>query len=144
MSCTNGGRSSNKYICFITLTLTHPSPFNRQRKSRAKDPTNPRIPSIKIPLRIKGVVRNKWGGIIRTCGIDGCEYKIGNPNHMKSHKAAKHNVNVRWFSCDQAGCDYKAKQVRSEAAVKFNLSIIFTHNFNTKCYMYAGVKSEGT
>ena len=90
-----------------------PAPSNRQRKSRAKDPTNPRIPSIKIPLRIKGVVRNKWGGIIRTCGIDGCEYKIGNPNHMKSHKAAKHNVNVRWFSCDQAGCDYKAKQVRS-------------------------------
>ncbi|GMH99959.1 hypothetical protein TrVE_jg4696 [Triparma verrucosa] len=104
-----------------------PAKVKIQRKSRAKDPTNPRIPSIKIPLRIKGVVRNKWGGIIRTCGIDGCEYKIGNPNHMKSHKAAKHNVNVRWFSCDQAGCDYKAKQasnLKGHKATKHGINVI--------------------
>ncbi|GMI05541.1 hypothetical protein TrLO_g11649 [Triparma laevis f. longispina] len=31
---------------------------------------------------------------------------------MKSHKAAKHGINVVWFSCDQDNCNFKAKSAR--------------------------------
>ncbi|GMH72678.1 hypothetical protein TrST_g12103 [Triparma strigata] len=57
-----------------------------------------------------GLARDKWGNIIRTCGIAGCQYKTGNTTNMKNHKAAKHGIDVVWFSCDQDGCDYKVKQ----------------------------------
>ncbi|GMH58823.1 hypothetical protein TrLO_g7995 [Triparma laevis f. longispina] len=61
---------------------------------------------------VEGVERDKRGNIIRTCGIDGCEYKTGQTGSMKSHKAAKHGINVVWFSCNQENCDYfKAKLV---------------------------------
>ena len=30
--------------------------------------------------------------------------------HMKTHKAAKHGINVVWFSCDQDYCDFKSKR----------------------------------
>ena len=57
-----------------------------------------------------GLVRDKQGKIIRTCGIAGCQYKTGGTTNMKNRKAAKHGIDVVWFSCDQVGCDYKAKQ----------------------------------
>ena len=57
----------------------------------------------------RGLVRDKWGYIIRTCGIAGCQYR-GRSTDMKNHKAAKHGIDVVWFSCDQDGCDYKAKR----------------------------------
>ncbi|GMH92716.1 hypothetical protein TrST_g1804 [Triparma strigata] len=60
-----------------------------------------------------GLVRDKWGNIIRTCEIAGCQYKTGVTNDMKRQKAAKHGIDVIWFSCDQDGCDYKAKQATS-------------------------------
>eukprot|EP00519_Triparma_laevis_P007661 CAMPEP_0182518698 /NCGR_PEP_ID=MMETSP1321-20130603/44709_1 /TAXON_ID=91990 /ORGANISM="Bolidomonas sp., Strain RCC1657" /LENGTH=263 /DNA_ID=CAMNT_0024726637 /DNA_START=1380 /DNA_END=2167 /DNA_ORIENTATION=+ len=56
-----------------------------------------------------GLVRDKRGNIIRVCGVAGCQYKTGVTNNMKKHKAAKHGIDVIWFSCDQDGCDYKAK-----------------------------------
>ena len=55
-------------------------------------------------------LRDEWGNIIRECGIAGCQYKTGKTSDMKNHKAAKHGIDVVWFSCDQVGCDYKAKQ----------------------------------
>lgn len=60
--------------------------------------------------RTENVERNKVGRIIRTCGINSCEYRTGHLQHMKKHKAAKHGINVTWFSCDQPGCEYRAKQ----------------------------------
>ena len=57
----------------------------------------------------RGLVRDKWGNIIRVCGIAGCQYKTGQTTSMKHHKAAKHGIDVIWFSCDQDGCDYMAK-----------------------------------
>ena len=30
--------------------------------------------------------------------------------HLKSHRAAKHNIDPVWFHCDVEGCTYKAKQ----------------------------------
>ncbi|GMI07494.1 hypothetical protein TrVE_jg8433 [Triparma verrucosa] len=51
----------------------------------------------------RGLVRDKWGAIIRTCGIAGCQYKTGKMSDMKNHKAAKHGIDVVWFSCDQDG-----------------------------------------
>ncbi|GMI15856.1 hypothetical protein TrLO_g12083 [Triparma laevis f. longispina] len=58
---------------------------------------------------IEGVEGDKWGRIIRTCGIVGCQYKAGQTANMNKHKAAKHGINVVWFSCDQDNCDYKIK-----------------------------------
>ncbi|GMH81635.1 hypothetical protein TrVE_jg12563 [Triparma verrucosa] len=49
------------------------------------------------------LVRDEWGKIIRTCGIAGCQYKTNFTTRMKNHKAAKHGINVIWFSCDQDG-----------------------------------------
>ncbi|GMH95279.1 hypothetical protein TrVE_jg813 [Triparma verrucosa] len=57
----------------------------------------------------RGLVRNKQGLVMRTCGIAGCQYKTGGTS-MNRHKAAKHGIDVFWISCDQDGCDYKAKQ----------------------------------
>ncbi|GMI14350.1 hypothetical protein TrLO_g14242 [Triparma laevis f. longispina] len=54
--------------------------------------------------RIDGVERDKHGEIIRMCGMAGCQYKTGHGQHMKVHKAAKHGINVVWFSCDQDNC----------------------------------------
>ncbi|GMH47578.1 hypothetical protein TrLO_g8197 [Triparma laevis f. longispina] len=62
---------------------------------------------------IEGVERDKWGKIIRTCGVACCPYKTGKPDQLKNHKAAKHGINVVWCSCDQDNCDYKAKQASS-------------------------------
>ncbi|GMH92753.1 hypothetical protein TrST_g5190 [Triparma strigata] len=56
-----------------------------------------------------GLVRDKRGYIIRMCGTAGCQYKTSKTTNMKNHKAAKHGIDVVWFSCDQEGCDYKAK-----------------------------------
>ena len=41
-----------------------------------------------------GLVRDKWGYIIRACGIAGCQYKTGYTSSMKNHKAAKHGIDV--------------------------------------------------
>ena len=60
----------------------------------------------------RGLVRNKQGLVIRTCGIAGCQYKTGGTS-MNRHKAAKHGIDVVWISCDQDGCDYKAKTAGS-------------------------------
>ena len=38
-----------------------------------------------------GKERNKWGNIIKECGIDGCTYKTGLSTDMKRHKVSKHN-----------------------------------------------------
>ncbi|GMI11672.1 hypothetical protein TrLO_g5490 [Triparma laevis f. longispina] len=64
--------------------------------------------------RIEGVERNKWGQIDNKDVWDRrCKYMNGNSYYMKVHKAAKHGINVVWFSCDQDNCDYKAKQAGS-------------------------------
>ena len=51
---------------------------------------------------IVGVERDKWGKVIKMCGIVGCQYKTGKPDQLKSHRAVKHGINVVWFSCDRA------------------------------------------
>ena len=42
--------------------------------------------------RVVGVERDKWGKIIRVCGIEGCSYKTGEATTMSRHKAAKHGI----------------------------------------------------
>jgi len=71
----------------------------------------------------RGLVRDKEGRVIRTCGIAGCQYR-GRADHMKNHKAAKHGIDVVWFSCDQVGCDYKAKQASDLKQHKQNVHSI--------------------
>ena len=39
--------------------------------------------------RIEGMERDRWGGIIRTCGVAGCQYKTGVTAQMKYNNAAK-------------------------------------------------------
>ncbi|GMH72867.1 hypothetical protein TrST_g12059 [Triparma strigata] len=58
----------------------------------------------------KVLERDKWGKIIKTCRIAGCQYRTGYTSCMKSHKAAQHGIDVIWHSCDQVGCNFKAKE----------------------------------
>ncbi|GMH97414.1 hypothetical protein TrST_g12854 [Triparma strigata] len=44
--------------------------------------------------KIEVVERDKWGNIVRTCEIAGCQFKTGFANDMKNHKAAKHGIDV--------------------------------------------------
>ena len=67
-----------------------------------------------------GLVRDKRGKVIRMCGIAGCQYKSGGTID-KNHKAAKHGIDVVWFSCDQVGCDYKAKEAGNLKKHKANV-----------------------
>ena len=41
-----------------------------------------------------GKERDKFGRIVRTCGIAGCTYKTGYMTDMKKHKANKHDIDV--------------------------------------------------
>ena len=41
-----------------------------------------------------GLVRDKWGKVIRTCGIAGCQYETSTTTSLKRHKAAKHGIDV--------------------------------------------------
>ena len=77
----------------------------------------------------RGLVRDKWGSIFRTCGIAGCQYKTGQTTSMKYHKAAKHGIDVIWFSCDQDGCEYKAKQAGHLKQHKANI-----HNVDVRWF----------
>ena len=43
---------------------------------------------------VGGLMRDKRGNTIRTCGIAGCQYKTGFTTSMKYHKAAKHGIDV--------------------------------------------------
>ncbi|GMH53303.1 hypothetical protein TrST_g1261 [Triparma strigata] len=70
---------------------------------------------------VRSLGRDKRGNIIRTCGIAGCQYKTSNTAGMKYHKAARHGIDVVWFSCDQDGCDYKAKEAGTLKAHKANV-----------------------
>ena len=47
---------------------------------------------------------------MKTCGVDGCQYKAAHASNMQIHKANKHDIDVHWYPCDQDGCHYKAKQ----------------------------------
>lgn len=42
--------------------------------------------------RIEGVERDKWGKIIRPCGVGECTYKSSNTTCMKNHRESKHGV----------------------------------------------------
>ncbi|GMI18349.1 hypothetical protein TrLO_g7894 [Triparma laevis f. longispina] len=79
--------------------------------------------------RIEGVERVKRGYVTRTRGIAGCQYKTGKMDNMKNHKAAKHGINVVWFSCDQDNCDYKAKQTSNLRHHRQHV-----HNIDVKWY----------
>ena len=72
--------------------------------------------------RLEGVERDKWGKIIRMCGIDGCTYKTGITWQMKRHKVSKHGIEAvrntddgkerdKWGYiikvCGIAGCTFK-------------------------------------
>mmetsp|Transcript_12764 Transcript_12764/g.23345 ORF Transcript_12764/g.23345 Transcript_12764/m.23345 type:complete len:273 (+) Transcript_12764:371-1189(+) len=57
-----------------------------------------------------GAPRDHKGRVMKTCGIDGCEYKSGSSTSIKIHKAAKHGIDVTWHYCSEVGCNYKAKQ----------------------------------
>ena len=59
--------------------------------------------------RIEGMEQDKRGKVIRTCGVAVFQYKTIMAN-MKKHKAAKHGINVVWFSCDQDNCHFKANR----------------------------------
>ncbi|GMH78356.1 hypothetical protein TrLO_g9995, partial [Triparma laevis f. longispina] len=90
---------------------------------------------VDFPLRrstwVEGVERDKTGrNIIRMCGLPGCQYKTGYTNTMKKHKAAKHGINVVWFSCDQDNCEYKTKEagkLKQHKREIHNISVVWYH-----------------
>jgi len=44
--------------------------------------------------------RDKWGGVIRMCGIDGCMYKSGVASHMERHRVSKHGFQANWHKSE--------------------------------------------
>ncbi|GMH74821.1 hypothetical protein TrLO_g3394 [Triparma laevis f. longispina] len=80
---------------------------------------------------IEGVERDKRGKIIRKFGIAWCQYETGHLVSMKYHKAAKHGINVVWFSFDQDNWDYKAKHPHNIKSHKQSI-----HNISAVWYQY--------
>ncbi|GMH57566.1 hypothetical protein TrST_g3971 [Triparma strigata] len=98
-------------------------------------PTGPEAPR-KIGNWIEGVERNKHGKIVRTCGINGCTFKAAYTTQMRNHKASKHNIDVRWFRCQEAGCDYKAKyagHVKRHKQSAHNINVVWHHCKEDDC-----------
>lgn len=54
------------------------------------------------------VEKDKFGDIIKTCGVNGCTHRTGNRN-MKRHWSDAHNIDVVWHYCGIGDCKYKAK-----------------------------------
>lgn len=44
------------------------------------------------------------------CDVDGCNYGCDRKDHMKQHKANKHNIDAKEFKCPEVGCNYTAGQ----------------------------------
>ena len=78
---------------------TEPRKKKKKKKKKKKEPAAASAPE----------ERDKFGQIIRMCGVDGCTYKTGHTYGMKVHKASKHNIDVVWHFCGEPGCEYKAK-----------------------------------
>jgi len=41
------------------------------------------------------------------CGVGGCVYKCKRNDNLKRHKASVHDMDVKWYKCDQ--CEFKCK-----------------------------------
>ncbi|GMH81919.1 hypothetical protein TL16_g09089 [Triparma laevis f. inornata] len=90
----------------------------------------------KIGNWIEGVERNKHGKIVRTCGIDNCTFKAAYTTQMRNHKASKHNIDVRWYRCQEDGCDYKAKyagHVKRHKQSAHNINVVWHHCKEDDC-----------
>ena len=90
-----------------------------------------------------GNERDKWGTIIKVCGIAGCTFKTSHTTHMKNHKASKHGVEAVWKNdggkerdkrdqivkvCGIAGCTYKtgyATDMKKHKASKHNIDVVW-------------------
>ena len=44
-----------------------------------------------------------------TFNCDKCDFNTEYKSTLKRHKASVHNIDVRWFYCDQPNCDHKCK-----------------------------------
>lgn len=40
--------------------------------------------------------RNKWGYLVKMCGIGGCEYKTGHSTSMRNQWVAKHGIEEKF------------------------------------------------
>ena len=62
------------------------------------------------------VEKDKFGDIIKTCGVNGCTHRTGNRN-MKRHWSDAHNIDVVWHYCGIGDCKVRGgeKDARSEA-----------------------------
>ena len=43
------------------------------------------------------------------CHKPGCTYKAKQTQHLKHHRAARHNIDVVWFACNEPGCGLQTK-----------------------------------
>ena len=68
----------------------------------------------KMPKKNDNVERDKWGKIIKTCGINGCTHRTGNSTNMKVHKANNHGIGIKWFSCPEVRRSKRSKATCSE------------------------------
>ncbi|GMH98791.1 hypothetical protein TrVE_jg8870 [Triparma verrucosa] len=74
-----------------------------------------------------GLVRDKWGNIVRTCGIAGCQYR-GRSSYIKTHKAAKHGIDVVWSI--KTGATTRQRDITSSKYTK-QMFMISTFNGTT-------------
>ena len=105
-------------------------------------PEKPKSP----PTTAEPVILDKWGNIVRVCGIAGCTYKTVNTGHMKRHKASKHGIEAVWKNddgkerdkrgnviriCGVAGCTYKtghAVHMKQHKAAKHGIQAVWKND----------------
>ena len=114
-----------------------PSP-SRARSSTGKGGVKRKREKIK---KDDNVERDKWGKIIKTCGINGCTHRTGNSTNMKVHKANSHGIGVTWFQCPEEGCIFqtKMKQVIPPPLVRYDSF----HSDTSPAPVSAPKKSQG-
>jgi len=79
------------------------------------------------------------------CGVGGCDFKSKQSGNLKKHKANIHDVDVKWFMCDQ--CEYKSKQSVTLKQHKANMHGIDVKwvkcdQCNYKCKVVASLKKH--
>ena len=57
------------------------------------------------------------GGVLQTCGIDGCVYNTKHTGSMNRHRQAVHNI-IAWQYCNQPECEYVQERAARDKSVE--------------------------
>ena len=77
------------------------------------------------------------------CGVGDCKHVGGTLRLLALHKAVKHDIDVTFYYCDWAGCDYKAKEkgyMRDHGRVRHGVNLNWVHCDVENCQFKAKKK----